>query len=219
MIDDLPTVAEQASTNKTPDKAQKLTLPIAVEGTYEAETFDYFTFHADAGQRISVEVVARRLSSPLDAVIRLLDSAGRELAYSDDDEAIGADPRFTHTFAKAGDYRIELRDIRYQGNASSAYRLRIGDFPLLTAPYPAGVAQGSEGVIEPTGLGLGKLEPVRLKIAKNDATAVRPLALRYADGQGSGFTSALVGHGSRAGRSRTERRGRQGVEARDRPAR
>lgn len=196
MIDDLPTVNEVAAANKSVDKAQKLTLPIAVEGTYEAETFDYFTFHADAKQRISVEVVARRLSSPLDAVIRLLDSAGRELAYSDDDEAIGADPRFTHTFAKAGDYVIELRDIRYQGNTNSAYRLRIGDFPLLTAPYPAGVAQGSEGTIEPTGLNLGKLAPVKLKVGKNDAIAMRPLALHYADGQGSGFTAAIVGSGT-----------------------
>lgn len=196
LVDDLPTVAEQAATNKSTAKAQKLTLPVAVEGTYEAETFDYYTFHAEAGRRVSVEVVARRLGSPLDAVIRLLDAQGHELAYSDDDEALGADPRFAYTFKQAGDYVVEVRDIRYQGSSSSAYRLRIGDFPLLTAPYPAGVAVGTTAAVEPTGVDLGPLKPVRLTVAKNEPAAVLPLAVKYEKGQGSGFTAAVVSSGA-----------------------
>lgn len=195
LIDDLPTVAEEKN-NKTKAQAQKLKLPIAVEGVYEDESFDYFQFHAEAGRRVSIEIVARRLGSPLDAVIRLLDAQGHELAYSDDDEALGADPRFTYKFKQAGDYVLEVRDIRYKGNADHAYRLRIGDFPLLTAPYPAAVPVGTTAAIEPTGVDLGPLEPVRLVVAKNEPAAVLPLALKYPKGQGSGFTAAVVSSGT-----------------------
>jgi len=194
MVDDLATVAEQ-STNKSADKAQRVSAPIAVDAAYEAETFDYYTFHAEAGQRLSIEVVARRLGSPLDAVLRLLDSSGRELAYSDDDEAVGADPRLTHRFEKAGDYVVEVRDIRYQGGSNHVYRLRIGDFPLLAAPYPSGVAVGTTSLVEPTGIDLEAMKPIQVDVPKNYPASVISIAVEQTKGQGSGFTSAMVSDG------------------------
>ena len=153
VVDDLPTVLE-ASDNVSVAKAQQLQLPVAVEGAAKAESRQYYKFHAEPGQRLSVEVLARRFGSPLDSFVRLLDDRGQELVYSDDDEATGADSRFVHRFEAAGDYYLEIGDIRYYGGAEYRYRLRLGDFPLVTAPFPLGVQSGSVGRIEVTGTAL-----------------------------------------------------------------
>ena len=83
MVDDLPSASDNGG-NKSLDTAQEIALPIAVDGACEPESYDFYRFNGVAGQRITVEVVARRLGYPLDPVIRLLDSSGHELAYSDD---------------------------------------------------------------------------------------------------------------------------------------
>ena len=66
---------------------------------------DFFRIAVAAGQRVSFEVLGRRLGSGLDPVLRLRDSAGRELpgAYSDDAPGLQTDARLTHTFGVAGD--------------------------------------------------------------------------------------------------------------------
>ena len=66
-VDDLPTVRE-ADGNSTSRKAQEVQLPAGIEGRVDAESYDYYKFHAEAGQRLSFEVMARRLGSPLDPV-------------------------------------------------------------------------------------------------------------------------------------------------------
>ncbi|MBM3840557.1 MAG: hypothetical protein FJ398_21865 [Verrucomicrobia bacterium] len=135
-IDDLSTLSK-CGTNKTVQGAQLLSLPIAVDGAAEELGFDYYQFDAAAGQRVNVDIVAHRLGSALDPVVRLLDANGRELAYCDDDPGAYADARVTHRFTAAGKCVIEVRDIRYQGGSKHRYRLRVGDFsqvPLRLLP-------------------------------------------------------------------------------------
>src|SRR5262249_1150531 len=98
MIDDLPSITENGQ-NKSLTNAQPLKPPIAVDGMCDELSFDFYRFTANKGQQISFEVVAQRLGSRLDPVMRLLDGKGRELAYCDDDPGAGADSRFTHKFA------------------------------------------------------------------------------------------------------------------------
>ncbi len=93
----------------------------------------------------------------------MLDQRGQELAFSDDDEATGSDSRFVHRFAAEGDYYLEIGDVRYQGGANYRYRLRLGDFPLLTAPFPLGVQAGSVGRIEVTGIDVGDLPAIEAR--------------------------------------------------------
>jgi hypothetical protein len=114
---------------------------------------DYFVFKAEAGQKLLLEVQARRLDSPLDSVLTLFDAEGRKLAENDDppsplaqpnpannmpypDLACNVDPldalathiadsRLVYTFAKAGDYAVRIRDVREEGGEEYAYRLKI----------------------------------------------------------------------------------------------
>jgi hypothetical protein len=135
MIDPLPSIAA-SGTNRSTATAQQLKLPVAIEGACEEKTADFFSFAARKGQRLSFEVVAQRLGSALDPLVRLLDSGGRELVFCEDTPGAGVDGRFNYKFASSGQYRIELRDTRYDGGRLYRYRLRIGDFALEAAPLP-----------------------------------------------------------------------------------
>ena len=190
MIDDLPGIAE-SRTNKAIASAQELKLPVAVDGNCEELSFDYYSFRAKKGQRVSVEVVANRLGSPLDPVVRLLDSAGKELAYCDDDPAAGCDSRVSFTSPATGRYVIELRDIAYQGGSKYRYRLRVGNFPLVSAPFPLGARQGAQTKVTFVGRAVDKVRPISLRVPE-DATRV-PLNAKFPGGKASGFVTLVTG--------------------------
>ncbi|HEV3341800.1 MAG TPA: PPC domain-containing protein [Pirellulales bacterium] len=194
MVDDLPNAADNGN-NKTMPTAQAVPFPTAVDGAAEGESYDFYKLTVPSGQRISVEVVARRLGSALDPVIRLLDAAGRELAYSDDEPGIGADCRFAYQFASAGDYYLELRDIRYQGSPNHRYRLRVGNFPLVNTPYPLAGQKGTSPKLTAAGPSTEELSPLSVAVPMEIASGRLPMAVKYPQGQGSaGLT--LIASGS-----------------------
>jgi hypothetical protein len=194
MVDDLPTVLEN-NANKSRATAQVVKPPVAVEGAAEVESFDFYKFHAEAGQRVSIEAVARRLGFGLDPIIVLFDADGRELASADDDESTGADARLTYTFKTAGDYVIQLGDIRYAGSATYRYRLRIGDFPLLAASYPMGAQAGTKAAVQVVGSAVAKLDPINLDVPQEAAGGQVFVAAKYPGGQGSAIATLAVAAG------------------------
>src|SRR5262245_37270886 len=91
MVDDLPSIAETA--NNAPATPQDLTLPVAVDATISGPVSDFYRLTLAANQKIAIEIVGARLGSDLDAVLRVLDANGKQLALADDDDSTGADPR------------------------------------------------------------------------------------------------------------------------------
>ena len=194
MADDLASVADNGN-NKTLPTAQAVVFPTAVDGAAEAESYDFYKLTVPSGQRISVEVVARRLGSALDPVIRLLDAAGRELAYSDDEPGIGADCRFAYQFATAGDYFLELRDIRYQGGPNHRYRLRIGNFPLVNTPFPMAGQKGTSPKLTAAGPSSDDVSPLNIAVPSEVASGRLPMAVKYSQGQGSAGLTLIASGG------------------------
>jgi hypothetical protein len=134
LMDPLPPVAS-FGTNHSPSSAQSLKPPVAVDGGCAELTADFYRIAVRKNQRLTFEVVAQRLGSPLDARLRLLDAQGRELAANDD--AAGTDPVVTHTFSASGECVVEIRDTRHQGGPNHRYRLRIGEFEARPLPFLA----------------------------------------------------------------------------------
>jgi hypothetical protein len=188
MVDDLPTVAE-GDGNSTPAGAQEITPPVAVDGTCAALGIDYYRFRARRGQQLSVEVVATRLGSSLDPVVRLLDSSGRELRWCDDGPGAGGDCRFAHTFDADGQYLIELRDVAYEGGPAYRYRLRVGDFPLAAVPFPLGGKRGTAGMFTFLGEACDGVPPALVALPNEGAGF--GVAARRAGG--SGFARVVLG--------------------------
>ena len=191
MVDDLPTVRE-AGGNASASGAQAIDTPVAVDGACDALASDFYRFKVDAGQRRSFEVVAARLGSQLDPVLRLLDSTGRELKWADDSPGAGADCRFAHTFERAGEYTLELRDAGHEGGPAHRYRLRVGDFPLPVVTYPLGGRSGGAGLFQflgeacdgvPPSLAVLPAEADRFVVAGRRAGGV---------GAGAGFAPVVV---------------------------
>jgi hypothetical protein len=80
-----PEIVEQEP-NDSPAQAQTVSLPVTINGHISGATKDsgsadedYFRFHAGKGEKLSIEVVAARLGSPLDSVIEVLDTQGNPI--------------------------------------------------------------------------------------------------------------------------------------------
>jgi hypothetical protein len=173
-VDDLPEVLE-SEPNDSPATANRVPVPVVINGRIQKPgDEDYFVFKAEAGQTLLMEVQARRLDSPLDSVLTLFDGEGKKLDENDDppsplaqpnpannmpypDLACNVDPvdalathvadsRLLHTFSKAGDYVVRIRDVREEGGEEYAYRLKIAparpDYVLRINTDSARLAQG-----------------------------------------------------------------------------
>jgi hypothetical protein len=80
-----PEVLEQEP-NNSPAQAQSVSLPVTINGHISggarnggAADEDYFRFHATKGEKLTIEVAAARLGSPLDSVIEVLDAQGNPI--------------------------------------------------------------------------------------------------------------------------------------------
>jgi len=158
---------------------QKVQTPITVNGRIDSpEDQDAFAFAGRAGEEIVAEVWARRLGSPLDAELRLLDPAGRRVAVSDDreDPAFGllthhADPCLRLRLPADGTYRLCLRDAQARGGPAYAYRLRISqpqpDFEARLAPSSLFLRPGQSVVLTASVIRRDGFEgPVALRLAE-----------------------------------------------------
>lgn len=186
-LDDLPAIASVGSNTQFAN-AQVVSLPASIGGVVPGLNWQYFKFAVQAGQRLSIEVVARRLGSSLDPIIRLLDAKGRELAYNDDTPGLSSDASIVYTFKDAGEYLIELRDIKYGGGG---FQLRIGDFPVGTAAFPMAVQRGVATNLTLAGYGVDGLVPVTITAPAEQTADWLSVSVKRPNG-GSGFSTVAV---------------------------
>ncbi|MBI5834967.1 MAG: PPC domain-containing protein [Armatimonadetes bacterium] len=152
-VDSLPEASE-VEPNNSLDRPQLLSLPVTVNGRIgQPGDVDVFAFSGRAGQSVAIEVMARRLQSSLDSLLRLVDSAGKVIALNDDydDPAAGlitnqADSYLLARLPADGVYRIMLSDTLQSGGPDFGYRLRVGDprpdFALRTSSSAITVPPG-----------------------------------------------------------------------------
>lgn len=187
IVDDLPAVVSVGN-NTTLATAQPISVPTAVDGAVPNLGWQFFKFPVQAGQRLSIEVMARRIGSGLDPMVRLLDARGRELAFNDDTPGLNGDASLVYTFKDAGEYVLEIRDIKYGGGA---YRLRIGDFPIATVCYPLAVQRGATANITLAGFGVDGLAPVSVTIPADQLALWRNVSTKRPGGA-SGFSTIAI---------------------------
>lgn len=153
VVDD-PVVLEVAGAN-TPAKAQKVPVPSVVCGRLEGlENVDYYQFAATAGQTLTFEVHCARIQDKIhdlqkhaDPFVAVFDLDGRELASSDD--AFFADPVMAFKVPKDGEYRVAIREAKYDGDPRWAYALTVTDKPFAHHVFPLGVKRGTTSTVVP----------------------------------------------------------------------
>lgn len=141
-VDDLPSVQDSGS-NRTIATAQEVAIPCAVDGHVDGLGRDFYRFAVQPGDRLTLDLFARRIGSPLDPLMVLYDENGHALVSVDDLPGLASDCQLSHTFLKGGNYIVEVRDIQYRGGANHDYRLRIGKFPAVSLCWPMAVQRGT----------------------------------------------------------------------------
>lgn len=185
-VDDLPSVAE-AGNNGSLKTPQQVTLPCGIDGVIDNLARDFYQFQAEKGQLITLEVLSRRLGSPLDASLSLYDATGKEIAFSDDQEGLSSDPQIVFHVPAAGLYVVEVRDIRFAGSGNHFYRLRVGDFPAVQMAMPTGFSRGLKSRIDFAGMSVADAAPAWLEAAIDVVPGWRLVNSKRAGGNSSAF--------------------------------
>ena len=187
-------VAVEVADNDSRDKAQAVTLPATLCGRLEKnEDVDWFKFHVEAGNEFCFQVRCMRLEDRVhdlqnhaDPIMMIRDEMGSVVTAADN--TLAGDPLITHKFERAGDYYLELRDVRFQGNNYWEYCVEVNARPFIECLRPLAVSAGSTSSVDLVGL-VGKvgetkivMEPVKaLRKTKIETVAVeaheRKLAL------------------------------------------
>ena len=123
--------------------AMPVTAPIVIDGRIRPSQIgnrsdtDLYRVKLTAGQVIEAAVDAGKLGSPMDPVVRVLDSNGGERAR-DDDSGGNRDAKLVFTAPAAGEYLVEVTDAGNRSGDAFVYRLQLAaprpDFAIEMVP-------------------------------------------------------------------------------------
>ena len=159
IVGDLPEHIETES-NSTLELAERISLPITINGQIDGERdLDYFQFHANEGEVITIDVNSRRLGSPLEPVAELYDSEGARISVHR--VYMGSDPVLTLCAPRTGAYRLMLAHLGFHGGPQFVYRVSLSTKPFVSFVFPAGSQAGIRRLFEGyTMTGSGNLKPI-----------------------------------------------------------
>lgn len=181
-----PVVVEQAK-NDSVAEAQVIALPATVCGCFEkAEDLDFFKFNVEAGQSLVFHVRSQRLQDRIhdlqahsDPILTIRNAQGSTIAAADN--VFHGDPFLCHRFEQAGEYLLEMRDVRYNGNQYWEYAVEIHSRPFVRSVFPLAITAGKETKLTPIGSQL-PADPVVMLTPPNDLpSGINRLRLPFAD--------------------------------------
>ncbi len=154
-VGSFPETAEEESEAMAPDysndsagKAQPLRPPVTISGRLRGYDQDYYRLQAKKGERLVIEVEARRAGSAVDPLLRVSDAAGKEIARNDDAPGLGVDARLDIEFPADGEYFIAVHDSKFSIQAQNFYRLKVGNFIYAGGIFPLGWRHGDQVEVE-----------------------------------------------------------------------
>lgn len=118
-------------------------LPATLCGQVMPGEIDVFSFKATKGMHLVAEVKARTLIPYIadavpgwfQAVVRLVNSKGKEIAFNDDYRN-AVDPVLITKIPETDTYRLTINDAIFRGREDFNYRIDIGEIPHLDYVYP-----------------------------------------------------------------------------------
>lgn len=137
-----------AEPNDSVDNAPEVFLPAIFVGAISRNgDVDTYKFKARAGQEVVFENGAMALGSTLQPIVRILKEDQSVLAEfgADGPESVRF---FAHKFAAEGTYYLQITDFQQSGRGSHTYRLKAGEFPLVTSAYPLGLPKGGQAQVK-----------------------------------------------------------------------
>ena len=143
----------ESEPNSTMDRSETVPVPVTVNARLERDDdFDFFRFHAVAGETLVFDLRAARNGSSLDAALILLDGRGRKLEH--DEDTFIWDPFFVHRFAEDGFYFAVVQPTHTRNDPGFAYQLDIRRDAHLETVSPLALTPGVETEVTIHGQGL-----------------------------------------------------------------
>lgn len=177
-----PVVTEQSKNNAI-EQAEPVELPATLCGAIESnEDVDYFRFSVASGQTWCFHVQSMRLQDRIhdlqkhvDPILTLRNAAGSTLAASDN--YFFGDPFLCHKFEDAGEYVLEIRDVRYQGNRYWQYCVEVSPEPFVTNVFPMGLQCGTEQPLSLIGANLPPEGTATVRVPADRATTLTEMQI------------------------------------------
>lgn len=153
-----------AQRNRPPEEEEyRIELPCTMNGQVGPGEVNRYRFSATKGQRLVISAKARDLIPYVpdgvpgwfQAVLKLSDANGREVAYNDD-FYFYPDPVIYFEVPQDGEYVLSITDALFRGRESFVYRITIGELPFVTSIFPLGGRVGEPAKIEVNGWNLEK---------------------------------------------------------------
>jgi len=131
-----------------PFASQLSKLPAALHGTLAGNAVLQTAFTGKKGERIVVDLEARRLGAALDPVLELSDARHVQLAWSSGQAALSGDARLQVVLPADGSYTVDLRDMLYRAGYPNQFRLKIGTLQVADLLFPMGARRGTAASFE-----------------------------------------------------------------------
>ncbi len=162
----LPVLGKEqlAQRQRPPDEEElRITVPCTMNGQIAAGEVNRYRFQATKGQRLVISVKARQLVPYVadgvpgwfQAVLKLYDANGKEVAYNDDFRS-DPDPVLHYEVPEDGEYLLTINEALFRGRESFVYRITVGELPFVASIFPLGGRVGEPVTIEMTGWNLEK---------------------------------------------------------------
>ncbi len=143
----------ESEPNSAMDQSETVPVPVTINARLERDDdFDFFRFHAEAGETLVFDLRAARNGSSLDAALILLDGRGRKLEH--DEDTFIWDPFFVHRFTDEGFYFAVVQPTHTRNDPGFAYQLDIRRDAHLETVSPLALTPGVETEVTIHGQGL-----------------------------------------------------------------
>jgi hypothetical protein len=163
-----------AQRKRPPEEVElRVKVPCTMNGQIAPGEMNRYRFQATKGQRLVISAKARDLGPYVadavpgwfQAVLRLRDASGKEVAY-DDDFLFNPDPVIFFQVPEDGDYVLTINEALFRGRESFVYRITIGELPFVTSIFPLGGRVGAPAKVE---MKAWNLEGAELTLPSPDA--------------------------------------------------
>ena len=191
-------MVQESEPNDLIENATPIPAGSAAWGILKAQDLDHFRIAGKAGRRVTIDLEAQRLGTPISPVITLMTAKGSALAQGRESLGTDHDARLAFTFPADGEYVILVRDNLYAGGDSAVYRLSVEDSPFATGLFPLGGPRG--GKVEVTVSGGNLPSPLTRTVTLPDQPGAIFVPGPF-EGQGGGVLSPMkmvVGDGMEA---------------------
>jgi hypothetical protein len=113
---------DSIASNRSVSASQAVSIPVTINGRIDGPAQNFYRFHARRGEKLVIEVNARRLGSDLDSFVEVLDGNGKPIERA-------TVRSLAETTTALSERDSNSREIRFTGRAGFA----VGDYVMIGA--------------------------------------------------------------------------------------